>query len=224
MSWTRLVLSGFGAAHFPERKSIGKPDNLPAEDDVPPAFASRFDKCLQFDARKRFDDVVEAAEAFGELARKTAKLSLEKQLERYRHELDPISDYAPLEWITQKACRIYRARKNDADLFVKSWPERSLGERRKAATGLPNWLREPMARKYALPKVVAISPAEIVAVRERTGISQTVLAAFMNVAVITVSQREPRALRGGVKMCSHSGDRGRTKRSARCAGGSVGND
>ena len=188
---SKVVLSGFGAAHFPERKSIGEtrsklmaggqrvpedvggsqpgtafqqdvflagalvwnllsgkrlqsvdkvpvwpPDSLPAEDDVPPAFASWFDKCLRLDARKRFDDGVEAADAFAELARKTETLSLEKQLERYRHDLDPISDYAPVEWITQKPCRIYRARRNDADLFVKSWPERSLGERRKAAARL----------------------------------------------------------------------------------------
>jgi serine/threonine protein kinase len=188
---SKVVLSGFGAAHFPERKSIGEtrsklmaggqrvpedvsgsergtafqqdvflagalvwglltgkrlqsidkvpvwpPDSLAAENDVPPAFAPWFDKCLQLDARKRFQDGVEAADAFAELVRKTEKLSLEKQLERYRHDLDPISDFAPVEWITQKPYRIYRARKNDADLFVKSWPERSLGDRRKAAARL----------------------------------------------------------------------------------------
>src|SRR5260221_343714 len=49
--------------------------------------------------RAHLDDGVEAADAFAELARKTEKLSLEKQLERYRHDLDPISDYAPVEWI-----------------------------------------------------------------------------------------------------------------------------
>ncbi len=36
----------------------------------------------------------------------------------------------------------------------------------------------------------ALSPAEIVGVRERTGVSQAVLAAYMNVAVSTVSQWE----------------------------------
>ena len=41
-----------------------------------------------------------------------------------------------------------------------------------------------------LPKVEAMSPAEIAAVRQRTGISQAVLAGFMNVAVNTVSQWE----------------------------------
>jgi transcriptional regulator with XRE-family HTH domain len=35
-----------------------------------------------------------------------------------------------------------------------------------------------------------MTPAEIAAMRERTGISQAVLAAFMNVAVNTVSQWE----------------------------------
>jgi putative transcriptional regulator len=47
-----------------------------------------------------------------------------------------------------------------------------------------------MLGKNAFPKVEAMSPDEIVAVRERTGISQAVLAAFMNVAVSTVSQWE----------------------------------
>ena len=44
--------------------------------------------------------------------------------------------------------------------------------------------------KDALPKVEPMSPAEIAAVRERAGISQAVLAGFMNVAVNTVSQWE----------------------------------
>ena len=47
-----------------------------------------------------------------------------------------------------------------------------------------------MLGKDALPKVEVMSPAEIAAVREQTGISQAVLAAFMNVAVNTISQWE----------------------------------
>ena len=47
-----------------------------------------------------------------------------------------------------------------------------------------------MLGRQALPKVEAMSPAEIAAVRERAGISQAVLAGFMNVAVNTVSQWE----------------------------------
>jgi putative transcriptional regulator len=47
-----------------------------------------------------------------------------------------------------------------------------------------------MLGKDALPKVAPMSPAEIAAVRERTGISQAVLAGYMNVAVNTVSQWE----------------------------------
>jgi putative transcriptional regulator len=47
-----------------------------------------------------------------------------------------------------------------------------------------------MLDKDALPKVESMSPTDIAAVRERTGISQAVLAAFMNVAVNTVSQWE----------------------------------
>lgn len=47
-----------------------------------------------------------------------------------------------------------------------------------------------MLGKDAVPKVEAMSSAEIVAVREGAGISQAVLAAFMNVAVNTVSQWE----------------------------------
>jgi putative transcriptional regulator len=47
-----------------------------------------------------------------------------------------------------------------------------------------------MLGRDALPKVETMTPAEIAAMREQTGISQAVLAAFMNVAVNTVSQWE----------------------------------
>jgi putative transcriptional regulator len=47
-----------------------------------------------------------------------------------------------------------------------------------------------MLGKDALPKVETLSPAEIAGVRKRSGVSQAVLAAYMNVAVSTVSQWE----------------------------------
>jgi putative transcriptional regulator len=47
-----------------------------------------------------------------------------------------------------------------------------------------------MLGKDALPKVEPMSPSQIVAVRERTGVSQAVMAAFLNVAVSTISQWE----------------------------------
>jgi putative transcriptional regulator len=47
-----------------------------------------------------------------------------------------------------------------------------------------------MLGRDALPKVAGLSPSEIVAVRERAGVSQAVLAGFLNVAVNTVSQWE----------------------------------
>jgi putative transcriptional regulator len=47
-----------------------------------------------------------------------------------------------------------------------------------------------MLGKDTLPTVKAMSPAEIAGVRAQTGISQAVLAAFLNVAVGTVSQWE----------------------------------
>jgi putative transcriptional regulator len=47
-----------------------------------------------------------------------------------------------------------------------------------------------MLGKDALPKVERMSPSQIVAVRERTGVSQAVMAAFLNVAVSTISQWE----------------------------------
>src|ERR1700749_3015305 len=47
-----------------------------------------------------------------------------------------------------------------------------------------------MLGKDALPVVKAMSPAEIADVRAQTGISQAVLAAFLNVAVGTISQWE----------------------------------
>lgn len=47
-----------------------------------------------------------------------------------------------------------------------------------------------MLGKDALPKVAALSPAEIARVRQKAGLSQAVLAGYMNVAVNTVSQWE----------------------------------
>jgi putative transcriptional regulator len=47
-----------------------------------------------------------------------------------------------------------------------------------------------MLGKDALPRVEPMSPSQIVAVRERTGVSQAVMAAFLNVAVSTISQWE----------------------------------
>lgn len=47
-----------------------------------------------------------------------------------------------------------------------------------------------MLGKEALPKVKRLSPHEIAAIRHETGISQAVLAGFLNVAVNTVSQWE----------------------------------
>jgi DNA-binding transcriptional regulator YiaG len=58
--------------------------------------------------------------------------------------------------------------------------------------GLPlhRFLADRLGGKAALPTVEAMSPAEIAGVRARSGISQAVLAAYLNVAVGTVSQWE----------------------------------
>jgi serine/threonine protein kinase len=187
---SKVVLSGFGAAHFPARSSIGparskllaggarvpedeglaKPstpfqhdvfmagavvwnliagNRLPLEGnvpkwapnaidatDVPPQYADWFARCLAADPRGRFIDGVEAADAFGELMRRGEKVSLERQLERYRYDVDPMSDYTPTEWKRKKPHRVYRSAAGDTALFVKSWPERSLGEPRKCAARL----------------------------------------------------------------------------------------
>jgi putative transcriptional regulator len=47
-----------------------------------------------------------------------------------------------------------------------------------------------MLGRDALPKVEPLSPREIAKVRERAGVSQAVLAGYLNVAVSTVSQWE----------------------------------
>lgn len=47
-----------------------------------------------------------------------------------------------------------------------------------------------MLGRDALPKVPVMTPAEIVKVREKAGLSQAVLAGYLNVAVNTVSQWE----------------------------------
>ncbi len=47
-----------------------------------------------------------------------------------------------------------------------------------------------MLGRDALPKVADLSPAEIAKVREHAGVSQAVMAGYMNVAVNTISQWE----------------------------------
>ena len=47
-----------------------------------------------------------------------------------------------------------------------------------------------MLGRDALPKVKRLSPTEIARVRQQAGVSQAVLAGFLNVAVNTVSQWE----------------------------------
>ena len=209
---SKVVLSSFGAAHFPERKTIGEarsklmaggvrvPEDVgegvkgtPFQQDVflcgaliwtlltgerlqaigqvplwttdtfkkaaelPITFEDWFDTCLNLDANARFPDAIAAADAFSLLVRQAERVSLEKQLERYRQDIDPISDYPPVEWIQQKPCRVYRARGNENDFFVKSWPERSLGERRKTAARLIEFLGKADALRASaaewLPKV-----------------------------------------------------------------------
>ncbi|MBR1281316.1 AAA family ATPase [Bradyrhizobium sp. AUGA SZCCT0177] len=200
---SKVVLSGFGAAHFPERKSIGTTrskllasgfrvpedvgegaagtpfqqdvflagalvwtilsgERLESVDrvplwtsgsmkglDVPEAFRSWFDRCLKIDARERYENGIEAADAFAELIRKTEKASLEKQLDAYRRDVDPISDYEPTEWISKKPYRIYKAQRDGEDVFVKSWPERVLGERRKSAARLIEFFAKADALRRA---------------------------------------------------------------------------
>ena len=47
-----------------------------------------------------------------------------------------------------------------------------------------------MLGRDALPRVPALSPTEIVKVREKVGLSQAVMAGYLNVAVNTISQWE----------------------------------
>ena len=47
-----------------------------------------------------------------------------------------------------------------------------------------------MLGRNALPKVKPMSPSQIVDLREQTGVSQAIMAGFLNVAVSTVSQWE----------------------------------
>ena len=47
-----------------------------------------------------------------------------------------------------------------------------------------------MLGRDALPKIAPLSPAEIIKVREKAGVSQSVLAGYLNVGTTTVSQWE----------------------------------
>lgn len=190
-SRSKVVLSGFGAAQYPEHTSIGgkrskllagghrvpedvgrskpgtafqhdvylagavvwnlltgdrlaldgrvpvwPPKAASAAGEMPSVFLNWFDRCLDAEPKKRFNDAIEAADDFAEIARKGQKVSLERQLERYRRDIDPMSDYPAVAFLKMKPVRIYRCQDGDRDLFVKSWPERSLGEPRKSAAKL----------------------------------------------------------------------------------------
>lgn len=140
---SNIVLSSFGASHYPERDTIGakrakilaggfrtpedagasKPgspfqtdvflaaavvwtlltgERLPEIDQVPvwTAMADRpdvpsdlgpwFDAALSINAADRPVDVVEAAQQFARIIHRNQVVSLERQLERYRQEIDPV--------------------------------------------------------------------------------------------------------------------------------------
>jgi serine/threonine protein kinase len=188
---SRVVLSGFGAARFPERQTIGErraklmvaghrtpedvgvgqpgtalqqdvflaavlawtlltSEGIPVADGVPLWTPSQvrpdhclpddvvrwFERCLALDAPDRYRDGTEAAERFNIAVAKATHLSLEGQLARFRRDIDPLSDFEPAAWIKKKPYRVYRSKAGGDDVFVKSWPETYVGERRKAAARL----------------------------------------------------------------------------------------
>ena len=197
-----IVLSSFGASHFPERKTIGEKrskisaagfkvpedagvgargtpfqqdvflagavvwtlltgERLPEVDgvplwtsdtikperhDLPSALVDWFAATLSLDTGGRPADAVEAAQRFADVVRRSQTVSLERQLDRYRREIDPVADHRVLPdgWIKRKPYRVFRAYRDggegDATVLVKSWPEQYLGDRRKAALRLIEFL------------------------------------------------------------------------------------
>lgn len=195
---SNVVLSNFGASHYPERKTIGAKrakvlaggfrvpedvgngamgspfqqdvflagamvwtlltgERLPELDrvplwtsttlkvgshDVPPELKSWFEAVLSLDAPDRPVDAVEAADRFADTLHRAEKASLERQLDRFRKEIDPVTDHEAVTngWIRKKPYRVFRARRDgddkDATVLVKSWPERYLGDRRRSSARL----------------------------------------------------------------------------------------
>ncbi|WP_152016483.1 MULTISPECIES: AAA domain-containing protein [unclassified Bosea (in: a-proteobacteria)] len=191
---SNVVLSSFGAAHYPDRETIGAKrskilaggfrtpedtgagkrgtpfqtdvflaaavvwtlltgERLPEIDevpvwtamtsdrpDVPADLGPWFDAALSINATDRPVDVVEAAQQFANIIHRSQVVSLERQLERYRQEIDPVADHDVLDWISRKPVRVFKAQRIGGaageTVLVKSWPENFLGDRRKAAPRL----------------------------------------------------------------------------------------
>ncbi|MCZ4348034.1 AAA domain-containing protein [Devosia neptuniae] len=190
-----VVLSNFGASHFPDVASIGAKrtkllaggfrvpedigatkagspfqqdvflvgaavwtlltggrlaaiDNVPIwppETDelalIPQELIAWFDRSLSIDPADRFSSATEAAQGFADAVSHNERISLERQLVRHRREVDPLVDYAPVQWLVKRPHRVYRAHDEDGrDLLIKSWPSQLIGDIRRNAAHLLDFL------------------------------------------------------------------------------------
>ncbi|RUU81265.1 AAA domain-containing protein [Mesorhizobium sp. M7A.F.Ca.MR.362.00.0.0] len=182
-----VVLSGFGAAHFPEVDSIGEKrskllaggyrvpedvgagergtpfqqdvflaaaavftiltgEKLPLLDEIPywqpeslsnpdiKMFQPWFERSMSWEAQNRFRDGVEASNQFVDALMRSEGFNVERQLVKFRRDIDPIVDYgADAEiWFKRKPYRVFKA----GGLLIKSWPAQYVGDHKSAAIGL----------------------------------------------------------------------------------------
>ncbi len=190
-----VVLSNFGASHFPDVTSIGTKrakllaggfrvpedvgaaksgspfqqdvflaaaavwtlltnDRLAAIDNVPiwppdhdklalvpQELIPWFDRSLSIDPADRYSSATEAAQGFAAAVSRNERISLERQLVRHRRDVDPLVEYAPTQWLVKRPHRVYRARDEDGrDLLIKSWPSQLIGDVRRNAARLLDFL------------------------------------------------------------------------------------
>lgn len=182
-----IVLSGFGASHFPEVESIGEKrskllaggyrvpedieagekgtpfhqdvflaaaavftlltgERLPLLDGIPYWDSSLledadfnflkpwFEQAMSWDAPTRFKDGVEASTRFVDALMRSEGYNVERQLLKFRRDVDPIVDFGSEAeiWFKKKPYRVFKA----GGLLVKSWPAQYVGDQKAAAIGL----------------------------------------------------------------------------------------
>ncbi|SCB46910.1 AAA domain-containing protein [Rhizobium multihospitium] len=184
-----VVLSGFGASHFPDVDTIGDkrakllaggvrtPEDtaqgsvaspfrqdvflsaaavfgiltarrIELVDDVPywseklletaemteyRHFQAWFERALDWDPSKRFNDGIEASSAFVDAISRSPSFNVEKQLAQYRREID-LMDYAANvdEWFKRTPYRVLKS----GPLLIKNWPQQYIGDLKTSALAL----------------------------------------------------------------------------------------
>jgi serine/threonine protein kinase len=109
--------------------------------DLPPELLGWFERSLSKTAADRFSSATEASQAFADALSRNERISLDRQLKRHTREIDTLVTYSPAEWIVKNPHRVYRSTdENGVPILVKSWPAHLIGEPRKNAPRLLDFL------------------------------------------------------------------------------------